>query len=262
MLTPRQYKLARKTVSANAFFMMTMTALQEKFAESCIRMADGERMLLQECLKHHHKELLPPPPGYTKDWMVAYGVDGITAGELLMRLTYAATECTDFAPSVSGFFDEKYNMHSFWPERDHYIDNFFVDLWTTEQKTELFQKAGHVLLIHRNAHTADSMQLRVQANLEVKVHYIPLDNWRQTEDVIRKANENAAPLVLFSGGPAGKYIAPRISKEGTHPKVVLDIGHGADRWTFNHLPIDRPKAEAFHARWAATQEKQAVAAAG
>ncbi|VVB55101.1 Uncharacterised protein [uncultured archaeon] len=251
MLTPQQLKWCLKTISANAFFIMVMDALRSNQALSCIRMADGEKMLMEQVSKQKFNEVLTPPEGYGQDWMKTYGVEGITAGELKMRLTIAATQCSHFAPSITGIHDPKYNVYKLWTEREFFVDNFWMEAWTREQKTDLFKQAGHVLLIHRNASTADSMQLRVQANLGVKVHYIPLNNWRQCPEVIEKAHENKASLVLFSGGPAGKYIGPQIATEGIRPKIVLDVGHGADLFTFSHLPIDRPKAEAFHARWAA-----------
>jgi hypothetical protein len=57
--------------------------------------------------------------------------------------------------------------------------------------------------------------------------FLKLTNWDQTEDVIEKAKNNPAQLVLFSGGCAGKYIGPEIAKEG---KVVLDVGNSASLW--------------------------------
>jgi hypothetical protein len=246
-------EIAAKTVSPNAFFWMVIDALSNGKRLSCVRMADGEKAIWEQAKSQKRSEPLKTPFENFPDWAKTYGVDGITAEEIMHRLSYAAIFSTHFAPSVSGLRQEAYKLYDIWPRRDFYIDNFFVDQWNDEQKTELFKTAGHVLFIHRNAHTADSMQIRVQANLGVKVHFIKLDNWRECPDVIEKALKNPAPLVLFSGGPAGKYLAPDIARRSSLPRVVIDLGHGADKFTFSHLPMDRKAAEAFHAEWSKAQ---------
>jgi hypothetical protein len=216
---------------------------------SVVRMADGEKMLLDQCNQAQYVGTVDPPMGYEFKWLENMGLSGIRRDELVTRLLGAANGCTYFAPSISGIEDENYNVYDRFPLRAHYVDFFFPDVWSNEQKAELFKIAGHVLLIHGNAHLADSMQLRVQANLGVKVSWLRLLNWTQTQEVISRAAEIDAPLVIFSGGPGGKYIGPKIAKDGN--RVVLDIGHAADRWTFEHLPANRKAAEDFHAQWAA-----------
>jgi hypothetical protein len=250
------YDIASRTVSPNAFFWMVTDALTNGKRLSCVRMADGEKAIWLQALKQKRSEPLKTPFADIPGWVETYGLDGITADEIKQRLHFAAVHSSHFAPSVSGLRQESYNLYDLFPKRDFYIDNFFVDQWSEEQKTELFKMASHVLFIHRNAHTADSMQLRVQANLGVKVHYIKLDNWRECPQVIDKALTYTAPLILFSGGPGGKYMAPEIMRRAQGPCVILDIGHGADKFTFSHLPINRPAAEAFHAEWTRKQNEQ------
>jgi len=248
-----EHEIATKTVSPNAFFWMVIDALSNSRRLSCVRMADGEKAIWNQAIRQKRSDPLQTPFKDIPDWAKTYGVDSITAEEIMHRLSYAATFCTHFAPSVSGLRHEAYNLYDIWKSRTFYIDNFFVDQWSDDQKTELFKTAGHVLFIHRNANTADSMQIRVQANLGVKVHFIKLDNWRECSEVAEKALVNTAPLVLFSGGPAGKYLAPDIMRRSALPKVVIDLGHGADKFTFSHLPMDRKAAEAFHAEWSKRQ---------
>jgi hypothetical protein len=102
-------------------------------------------------------------------------------------------------------------------------------------KIQLFKTAGHVLFIHRNTSTADAMQIRAKWGLGVKVTYLKLASWRDSESVIEKAKSIDAPLVLFSAGPASKYIGPEISTSGLIPRVTLDIGNVADYWTLTSL---------------------------
>lgn len=242
--------LLHKTISTNAFYLLVKDALEQKEPLSVVRMADGERGLMQQCRTGNPEGLIDPPHGHTEAWLTRYGVLGITKSLLAHRLNYAALNCTYFAPSLSGIDDAAYSVYGMWPERPFYVDNWYPDAWTVQQKIALFKAAGHVLLIHGNPHTADSMQLRVQANLAVKVSYIPMSQWFQAPGVVDAAREINAPLVIISSGPASKWIGPAISKGGKIPKVTLDLGHAMDFWTMSHLPIDRTKAEAFHREWA------------
>lgn len=98
---------------------------------------------------------------------------------------------------------------------------------------DLFKAAGHVLMIHRNVHTADAMQNRAKWFLGVRVTWVKMDKWQDSESVIQQANAVNAPLVLFSSGPAGKYIGPRIANGSSTPKVVLDIGNAMDMFCFS-----------------------------
>ncbi len=255
MLSPLQRKICLRTISSNAFYLLCKDALENKNTLSVVRMADGERALWEQCQRGNPDDLVDPPHGHGPEWLERYGVAGITKENLRTKLSWAAHQCTYFAPSVTGITDPAYSVYDlFSSTRDVYVDNFFPDQFTTEQKETLFKTAGHVLFIHGNAHTADSMQLRVQANLGVKVSYLRLTNWREADDVAKAALNNSAPLVLFASGPASKWIGPLIATGRHMHKVTLDLGHAADFWTMAHLPIDRAKAEAFHATWAAREE--------
>lgn len=249
MLSNAQFKLCRRVMSSRAFYAIVKNALESKEALSVVRIGDGEKFLFDLVKDDMYSRDIVVRPGHEK-WLDNLGVTGITQRELYRRLWFASTECDYFAPSVSGLYLDGFNLYDTFPSRDIYVDNFFVNDWVEEMKAVIFRQAGHVLLIHNNANTADSMQLRAQANLQCKVTYLPLSHWSQAESVIAQAGEINAPLVLFSGGPAAKYIGPIISRGGHIPKVVLDLGNAADHWTFSTLPANREVAEAFHAEWA------------
>jgi len=161
---------------------------------------------------------------------------GITKGELITRLENAAADCTYFAASISGIWRDDYQTHML-SYRQRYVDNFFVNEWTEEMQIALFKEARHVLLIHRNPETADAMQIRAKVGLGVKLTYLKMESWTETEAIIAAASKIDAPLALVSAGPAGKYIIPKIAACGTaHSKVVLDLGHSVDHWTLPSLP--------------------------
>lgn len=259
MLSPLQIRRCLKTVSASSLFYLALTALEDGKSFSIVRMADGEKHLYDLILNNPPEtHLLPEIKDAAKwldeKWLKKMGLYNITLGELKLRMDYAVTRAMFFAPSPTGFVQPWYDVYDFWPEPSYYGEHFFNCSWDYDLKKLLFKQAGHVLCIHHNVSTADSMQLRVQANLGVKVSWIHLDNWTQTNDVIRKAKTSTAPLVLFSGGPSSKMIGPAVADSG---KVVLDIGNQMDKWTFSHLPIDRDAANKFHREWAKTNHQWA-----
>lgn len=263
MLTPTQRDIAFKTIGSTSLYYLALDALENREPFSIVRMADGEKHLMDLAIKYQDNDQLLRPglPGahkwLTEQWLRNMGLWQIPLSELRARLDYAAEHCTYFAPSPTGFVDPEYNIYDYWSEPGVYAEHFYNILWNEGFKEELFRRAGHVLCIHGNANTADSMQLRVQANLGVKVTWLKLNAWTQTHAVIAKANTCTAPLVLFSGGPSGKIIGPMlagqlVSKPG---RVVLDVGNQMDRFTFSHLPIDRDKAGAFHVEWSKTNKQ-------
>lgn len=227
------------TVSSHTFYMLVGDALSTQKSLSIVRMADGEKKLMKLC-DGDPTELIKPIGEFTHEWLERYGVSDIPKGILKGRLIEAADNATYFSASLAGIQFPEYNVDEFSP-RAVYVDNFFPNAWDETMKIKLFKKAGHVLLIHRNTHTADAMQIRAKYVLGVKVTYIKLEHWSQAQDVIEKASEIDAPLVLFSAGPASKFIGPAIAEGGNIPKVTLDIGQAMDRWTFLSLMEEADK---------------------
>jgi glycosyltransferase GT-like protein len=234
-LSEDQIALCRDTISSYAFYMLVGDALDAHKALSVVRMGDGEHLLMKQCQSADPNAIALPPKDLDDQWMERLGCKGITNGELVTRLRLAAELCSHFAPSITGIQRENFNLYNFFRTRDRYVDNFFVNQWTEEMKIALFKKAQHVLFIHRNVATADAMQIRAKGGLGVKVTYLKLSNWNESEGVIEKATKIDAPLVLFSAGPASKYIGPMISMGEHIPKVTIDIGNAADYWTLSSL---------------------------
>lgn len=230
-------ELCENTISPNAFHLIVGDALARQQSLSVVRMADGEHHLLTEINSHIDDPdgMSAPIVGYDDAWMTRMGVAGITRRRLYERMTQAAEDCDYFAPSLSGIHKPEYEMHSFFRPRDRYVDNFFVNFWTDEMKINLYRLAKRVLFIHRNPASAQAFSLRLKFVLGVEVTYIQLTKWQEAEAVIGQAADDEAPLVLFSAGPASKFIGPRIAVEGKLPKVTLDIGNASDSWLLEKL---------------------------
>jgi hypothetical protein len=233
-LYQNQIDICTNTISTNAFYLLVGGALVAKKPLSIVRMADGEQMLMKLCRNGNGRDAVPPPGGHGDDWLKNMGCYGITKTALKTRLEEAANTATYFGPSLSGIVDPSYSVHTLFNLRDRYVDGFFCNAWTEEMKITLFKTAGRVLFIHRNPASADAMQIRAK-KIGVPVTYIQLAQWQDAEDVVGKARNDDAPLVLFSAGPASKFIGPRIATSGFIPKVTLDIGNAADYWLLSSL---------------------------
>jgi hypothetical protein len=233
-LTQHQKDLANKYLSAYSFYYMVGDALLTGSPLSVVRMGDGEREILEEvkwkCDVGYGQNLVSVRD---TEWRTRLGFDGITCDEAYSRILEAGNTCSHFAPSVSGLSIPEFDLFQYFVPRDQYLDNFFVNIWNTQYKVELYKAAQDILFIHRSRGAADALQIRCKNKLGVKVSYLELSKWEQTEGVIQQAVENTdAKLVLFAGGPASKYLSPRIAASG---KVVLDIGNTTDYWLLHDL---------------------------
>ena len=226
--------LANRYLSAYAFYYLVGDALAERTPISVVRMGDGEREIMEEvtwkCSVGFGDNLVTVRDA---EWRQRLGFDGISCDEALKRLTEAADTCTHFAPSVSGLAMPEFDLSPYFAPRAQLLDNFYVNIWNTEYKVRLYKAAQNILFIHRSRGAADALQIRCKNKLGVRVSYLELSNWHQTEDVIEQAIANTdARLVLFAGGPASKYLSPRIAASN---KVVLDIGNTTDYWLLADL---------------------------
>jgi hypothetical protein len=231
-LTSAQVERCINIISSNAFYLMVTDAILKKQVLSVVRMGDGEKLLMDLCegldLGPAYRDITDPT------WMTNLGCLGIQPELLYKRLNWAANECTWFAPSVSGIIRPEFSLYDRFDKRDRYVDNFFVNQWDDEMKINLYKAAGKVLFIHRNPLSFEALKVRC-AKINVEATYIKLENWQQTDDVIAKAQADEAPLVLFSAGPAGKYIGHHIARWSKIPKVALDLGNSSDQWLLYSL---------------------------
>ena len=230
-LPEHKIELSNKIVSAYSFYYQVGDALINHKPLSVVRMGDGEHTLINEILDN--VDLSAPSEAYDEAWHKRMGTYGISRLDLYNRLMEAGNTCSHFAPSVSGLALDCFNLFGYFEPRDHYVDNFFVNIWSVEQQIKLYQEAQSIIFIHRNRATADAIQKRCKQYLGVKLRYLELSSWEQTDSVIADAvSDTEARLVLFAGGPASKYLSPRIA---TSNKVVLDLGNSTDQWTLLSL---------------------------
>lgn len=234
-LTAEQRQITQSTISTQAFYYVVLDHLLKHEGLSVVRMGDGERTLLTayKMLKSSEPSRLADPVSSEDGaWRKRLGVEGISYAEVYSRLLIAGNESKFFAPNINGLVNSPFSVHEFFTWRELYVDNFFVNVWSNESLVELYKQAGHVVFLHASRGLADAFQIRLKRKLGVKLTYFELNSWHQSADIIERVSQVDAPLVLFSGGPALKYMAVDFERQG---KVALDIGNTADRWSLPYL---------------------------
>lgn len=222
-LSPHQRSVCLNTIGPNTFFMLVADALVSKTTLSVVRMGDGERQLFLHC-QNSTETVKPPNSPLDEKWLRQFGCFDIPCAELARRLKSAAEDCTYFAPQIMGIQRPEFRVAEIFAARERYVDNWFVRTWSRKLQDQLLRQAGHVLFIHGNSDLRNRFISRMDG-LGGNGDCLEMTTWEQGDGVISQAAENKAPLVLFSGGPANKYIAPAIAMAG---KVVLDLGQAAE----------------------------------
>lgn len=217
-LSLMQRARCKQFLSSNAFYLLLCDDLTKKTPSSVVRMGDGERLLLDHIVDN---KLLSE--ALDSEWRKRMGCLDIPNDVLLERLGIAGNSCKYFAPSIAGICWQHFELFDFFEPRDQYVDNFFVNAWSPQMIQYMYSLASKITLIHASVGLADAYQSRHGA----KVQHVPLSTWQQTEDVIKRVSDQDCDLVLFSAGPGGKYIGPKIAESG---KVVIDVGNAAEQW--------------------------------
>lgn len=231
-LTPDQISRCERTISSNTLLFLIGDALTKKEPLSVVRMADGENIIMNWCKQNEANKVVTPTAQLDAAWIKKFGLEGITYGELQKRLIVAANECKYFAASLSGIIIPNYNVDQF-SNRAIFADNFFTYAWTEEYKKALYKMAHYTLVIHHSEELCYEIRTNVKKSVDAEVMYLKLNNWTECEDVIKTATMFQPNLVLFSAGPAGKYIGPRIAAKCSC--VTLDIGSGMERWKIDGI---------------------------
>ncbi len=170
-------------------------------------------------------------------WNKKLGTDGADIGYLKKLIKQAGNSCTYFAPSISGINRHEFSLYSFFKKRKIYFDNFYVNDWTHDMIKMLLGASRGVYIIHRD-YKKIIQNFRKNYSLTNK-NNIDFDgtvkeNWNDNNEVIARAIQSGKQLVLFSGGPGGKIIGPKIA-QAKKGQVVLDVGNTLMPWSLKRL---------------------------
>ncbi|MDP3883274.1 MAG: hypothetical protein Q8Q48_04440 [Candidatus Staskawiczbacteria bacterium] len=227
-LTASEKKHCFKTISAKAAFAIIGDAIKSHKGMSVVRAGDGEAQILKADKNKPFRGSNNRHKGRTK----RLGIKGADTGLLQKNVLEAGNTCTYFAPSVSGLSIPRYHVYDFFKPRPHYFDNFFVNEWTGEMIKLLLEESGGAFIIHRD-YKKIIKNFKKNYNFDpkynVKFDGFKKDSWKDNKNAIESAIKSGMQLILFSAGPAGKIIGPKIAKNGK--RVVLDIGNTLVFWS-------------------------------
>lgn len=223
-LTENEIDICFRTLSSKAIFALVGDAIKKKNGISIVRMGDGEVGLLNA----------PDGKPFTgfnhldPNWNTRLGIEGLDIETVKANILEAGNTCTYFAPSVSGISHGDFKLHHLFNKREFYLDNFFAEDWTREMIKMLLAASEGVFILHKEHENLIDKFVQHYDLPRALFSGFKKESWRDNEAAIRAATESGRQLVLFSAGPAGKCIAPKIAKSG---KVVLDVGNTLPGWS-------------------------------
>lgn len=215
-LTDEQLSRLHRTIGSDAFFLIVMHHILTLKGMSAIRLGDFEPLFYSH-LKVESGPIEPFGDLMNEGNYRYLGVHGIDKVELNRRIRECAN--ADYlAFSVSGYVDRWFDP-SPWFSHPRLIDSYFSNNWTGPMIRQLLARAGGVLMINRDESLGCQFKAKVPGSA-----WLPMNDWRDAEQVAEAASMLPHQLVLLSGGPGGKWIANGLARSG---KVVLDVGQSA-----------------------------------
>lgn len=226
-LSDTEKKICIKTISSRAIFAIVGDAIKNKKSISVVRMGDGERGIL----KADPNKPFNLFDNISRNWNKKLGIKGMSVKDIQKNIIKAGNTCTYFAPSISGISYRDFNLYDFFKPRPCYFDNFFVNDWSKEMVSMLLENSDGVFIIHKDyKKIIDNFKKNYNFKKEnIFLGGFTKKNWRDNQQAIDEAIESKAQLILFSGGPGGKIIAPEIAK--ARSKVIIDVGNTLIRWS-------------------------------
>lgn len=221
-LTESQLHCCTRTLGANSTYALIGHHIASHTGASFVRMGDGENLLLHAGVNQGSKIA----DRFGTDWLIRQACLNIPYDELTKRILRAGNECTYFAPSVSGLHLQEFDLYKWFNARDFYLDNFFINAFPYEQRGFIVKAAAGVTVIHADPNVATG--LKTAYELTYLPRYLEHRRWEDTQHVVDSVLSGTEQLVLFSAGPAGKWLAPAISAVSN--KVVIDVGNAMSQW--------------------------------
>lgn len=222
-----QLDFLHSIISTEALAMLLLERLDMNSSASVIRMADGERAII-ECADPQHPigSFLADP-----DWIRAYGLVGCDLRVLGRDLLQAGKDADFLAVPISGLYLENFEMASMFPGRK-YIDQFYPRFLLATGRIREILREGRTIVLHHDAY-------RIARALEAKhklapMDFFPLSNCDQHEQAMNAVADSQCKIVLLSGGPSSKPLAVRMARQLN--KIVLDVGSEMSyTWTTNQV---------------------------
>ena len=204
-----------RILSSDALAALLIDRVRNHEPTSLIRMSDGERAFMAHAQGADKTHFMRDPA-----WLSRYGLTGCDPKKVGNDLLWAGKEADFLACTISGLFWDIYVLHTFFPERRQFIDQFWPQLMACTDRVGALLRSGPTLVLHRE-HASIVPVLSTKHNL-VDCSGMRLDSWRDHEHLMGAVATHHARIVLVSGGASGKAFIVRLAK--ATGKVVLDVG--------------------------------------
>lgn len=226
-LNEQERDICLATISPRALFALVGDAMLRKQSLSIVRMGDGEQKILDT---EEGPETFTRFEKIYEGWNARLGIENMPLHELKASILEAGNSCTYFAPSISGISYAEYHLYKFFEPRKSYFDNFFVNDWTKEMIRMLIEASEGVFILHREyEQIIKDFQAHYQFTKPISFTGFTKNSWEDNQAAIDAAIHSGAQLVLFSGGPGGKVIGPRIASRAH--VIAIDVGNTLIPWS-------------------------------
>lgn len=205
----------RKILSSDALAALLIDRIRKRVPTSLIRMSDGERAFI-ECALSGRKEPFMADP----KWLTRYGLKGADQVSVGRDLLWAGNHADFLACTISGLFLDNFNVHQHFPDRPHFIDQFWPQFFKTTDRVGPFLSQAPCLVLHRE-HESIVPALKEKYGLS-DVSGMTLNSWHDHARLMDRVLDHHARLVLVSGGASGKAFIVRLASHTG--KVVVDVG--------------------------------------
>lgn len=214
-LTGEQLAFCNRILSSDALAAILITRVKHSIPTSVIRMSDGERAYMAAADGARLERFQ-----YDDIWLRRYGLTGADPVRVGNDLKWAGEQADFLACTISGVFWPKFVLHTYFPRRAQFIDQFWPHLMNATGRVGALLRSGPSLVLHRE-HATIVPELAAAHGL-VNVFGLPLDSWRDHARLLAELAEHPAKIVLVSGGASGKAFIVRLAQQTG--KVVLDVG--------------------------------------
>ena len=201
-----------KVISSEVLAAIVVDKIIKKESLSVVRVSDGEGFFIRHGMGENLHGII------SSEWQKRYGVDGYNLRQLGKDLKDMNPDY--LCPAIAGIYLQSFNLWKYY-DRSVYGDWSYNYAWATfDRYKQIFGIAQQVLVLHHNAN-------KVCENLFKKYNKtiflpVPLNSWRDHEQVKEIVRKSKAHLILVSGGPSGKPLCCKMAKD--YNKICLDMG--------------------------------------
>lgn len=214
-LTKDQLAFTNKILDSDALAAQVITKIKHKQGMSLIRMSDGEGAFINYALNN------VLPSFVNRAWLTQFGLLDADLKQIGRDLLVAGKDADYLGCTISGVFDDKYNLHQYFPKRKQFISAFYPTLWKALRRWGNVLHGTPIIVLNRE-HERIVTELDNAYDFKLNITGYQLNGWEDHKVLEERIAKLPYSIVLVSGGPSGKVWMTGLAKRTGH--CVLDIG--------------------------------------